>query len=202
MRNVRSSMECVSSSIASSASIDALGGREVAVEQRLRAAGDRLGGERGETDHVDAQLVEVLVVRPADLLQLALGERSRGHVVSGFVADASNHQFAPSRQLYTRGSRLRHQDFLTRSPARYVEATPSKQRVRSMGSHRSGTARRSTPPTGPAAGRIGQAWSSVGFRAWPGGQRRSVWGRELPPSRAPHPPHLGPHRLGPHRLRR
>ena len=38
---------------------DAFGRVEVAVEQRLRAARDRLGGERGETDDVDAQLVEV-----------------------------------------------------------------------------------------------------------------------------------------------
>ena len=41
----------------------ALGRGEVAVEQRLGAARDRLGGERGEADHVDPQLVEVLVER-------------------------------------------------------------------------------------------------------------------------------------------
>ena len=42
---------------------DPFGGGEIAVEQGLRTAGDRLGGERGETDDVDPQLVEILVER-------------------------------------------------------------------------------------------------------------------------------------------
>ena len=63
---------------------DALGGVEVAVEQRLRAAGDRLGGERGEADHVDAELVEVLVeglARPFG--GRAVGEWGGRHDASG-----------------------------------------------------------------------------------------------------------------------
>ena len=71
-RNVRSSIVCVSSSITSSALDDVFGGVEVAVEQRLRAARDRFGGERGETDDVDAQLVEALVER---LARLVVGTR-------------------------------------------------------------------------------------------------------------------------------
>ena len=62
---------------------DGVGGREVAVEQRLRAAGDLLGGEGGEADHVDAELVEVLVKALArlggeTLGVLRLGARSGG----------------------------------------------------------------------------------------------------------------------------
>ena len=56
---------------------DAFGGGEVAVEQRLGAAGDRLGGERGETDDVDAQLVEV----SWNVLRALLGRRIFGHGV-------------------------------------------------------------------------------------------------------------------------
>ena len=39
---------------------DLLGRGEVAVEQRLGAGGDRLGGERGESDDVAADLVELV----------------------------------------------------------------------------------------------------------------------------------------------
>ena len=63
---------------------DLFGRVEVAVEQRLRAAGDRLGGERGETDDVDPQLVEVLVERLARLF----GRRALGNWCSRHDASA------------------------------------------------------------------------------------------------------------------
>ena len=59
---------------------DVFGGVEVAVEQRLRAARDRFGGERGEPDDVDAQLVEALVERLARLV--AGAPSGRGVVVT------------------------------------------------------------------------------------------------------------------------
>ena len=40
---------------------DLLCGGEVAVEQRLGATGDRLGDQRGDTDHIGAQILELLV---------------------------------------------------------------------------------------------------------------------------------------------
>ena len=56
-----------------------LRGREVAVEQCRGTARDRFCGQRGETDHVDAELVERLVKCLARFFLQALGRQSGGH---------------------------------------------------------------------------------------------------------------------------
>ena len=60
-----SSMAWYRSSITSSASIDLLGHVQVAVEERLRAGGDGLRGERAQPDQVAADLVELVLQRLA-----------------------------------------------------------------------------------------------------------------------------------------
>ena len=59
---------------------DVFRGGEIAVEERLGASRDRLGGERGEPDDVDADLVELLVEGLADVFgRRFVGNRCRGH---------------------------------------------------------------------------------------------------------------------------
>ena len=65
---------------------DVLGGGEVGVEQRLGAARDGLGRERGEPDDVDSELVQALV-KHFPGLGLALGGGSSGHVASGAIRE-------------------------------------------------------------------------------------------------------------------
>ena len=71
--------EWVRSSIVVVVRDDVLGAREVAVEQGLGAGRDGLGRERAEADHVDPQLVELLV---EGLAGLGLGHRGSGHDVA------------------------------------------------------------------------------------------------------------------------
>ena len=62
---MRSSIEWVRSSISSSFSITCSAAARSPSSSACGATGDRFGGERGETDDVDAQLVERLVERLA-----------------------------------------------------------------------------------------------------------------------------------------
>ena len=65
---------------------DLLGHGEVAVEERLGAGGDRLGGERAEPDEVAADLVELVLERLAGFAISAVG-----HTVSGLVVHVAHH---------------------------------------------------------------------------------------------------------------
>ena len=188
---MRSSIVCVRSSISSSALDHLFGGGEVAVEQRLRAARDRLGGERRETDHVDAQLVErsrgtscaprpgplsgmgVVVTTPPIALR-ADAERRSARCPSPPILPCD----ARVRPVCTLG---RGQLFIARLLSRHARATGSKRRARTVMVNRE---RLEDPPSESCSG----MWLSSVGSAWPGRARTESAGPGTPPFPAPRSP--------------
>ena len=182
-------MECVSSSIASSASMT----RSAAVRSPSSnacvppAIASVVSAARRITSTRSSSRCSWNDLRIS--VRLALGERSRGHVVSRVSSRTLPITSLPLLDSSTpvdRGSGTRT------SPLVHRRAT-SRQHRRNSASVAWGhtdpepLAARSPHRAGSGTDRAGVVLRRV--RAWPGGQRRSVWGRELPPSRAPHPPH-------------